>query len=157
VYHTLNSNSNEILNVMNWCTHILPWPLYAINTSHRKYGIFLYKYTRTLHWVLLPTEIAQLNASFRQYTPQARSPFWLLKQLLNMRMRFCYLDCHDAGLCCYLVIHTESILHIFHLCFFHLWPIYWLPRTTRLSDNGTTQNWSAGAPLGLLLFPVWLG
>jgi hypothetical protein len=30
-----------------------------------------------------------------------------------MRMRVCYLllDCHDAGLCCYLVIHTENLLH----------------------------------------------
>jgi hypothetical protein len=24
---------------------------------------------------------------------------------LNMHMRVCYLDCHEAGLCCYLVIH----------------------------------------------------
>jgi uncharacterized membrane protein len=26
-------------------------------------------------------------------------------QPLNMRMRVCYLDSHEAGLCCYLVIH----------------------------------------------------
>jgi hypothetical protein len=45
------------------------------------------------------------------YTPQARSPFWVLNQPLNKRMRVCYLDCHEAGLCCYLVIHTENLLH----------------------------------------------
>jgi hypothetical protein len=26
-------------------------------------------------------------------------------QPLNMRMRVCYLDCHEAGLCCYIVKH----------------------------------------------------
>jgi hypothetical protein len=27
-----------------------------------------------------------------------------------MRMRACYLDCHEAGLCCYLVMHIENLL-----------------------------------------------
>jgi hypothetical protein len=27
-----------------------------------------------------------------------------------MRFRVCYLDCHEAGLCCYLVIDIENIL-----------------------------------------------
>jgi uncharacterized membrane protein len=31
-------------------------------------------------------------------------------QPLNMRMRVCYLDCHEAGLCCYLVIRMENYL-----------------------------------------------
>jgi hypothetical protein len=43
-----------------------------------------------------------------------------------MRMRICYLDCHEAGLCCYLVIHTENLLRPLQLFYFHLWPIYWL-------------------------------
>jgi hypothetical protein len=47
-------------------------------------------------------------------------------QPLNMRMRVCYLDCHEAGLCCYLVIHIEILLHPWQLFYFHLWPIYWL-------------------------------
>jgi hypothetical protein len=45
-------------------------------------------------------------------------------QLLNMRMRVCYLDCHEAGLCCYLVIHIEYLLHPLQLFYFHLWRIY---------------------------------
>jgi hypothetical protein len=26
-------------------------------------------------------------------------------------MRACCVDCHDAGLCCYLEIHIENLLH----------------------------------------------
>jgi hypothetical protein len=49
--------------------------------------------------------------------------YWI--QSLNMRLRVCYLDCHDAGLCCYLVIHTENLLRPLQLFHFHLWRIYW--------------------------------
>jgi hypothetical protein len=50
--------------------------------------------------------------------------YW--KPPLNMRMRICCLDCHEAGLCCYLVIHMENPLHPLQLFYFNLWPIYWL-------------------------------
>jgi hypothetical protein len=43
---------------------------------------------------------------------------------MNMRMRVWYLDCHETGLCCYLVIHIENQLHPLQLFYFHLWPIY---------------------------------
>jgi hypothetical protein len=43
-----------------------------------------------------------------------------------MGMRICYLDCHEAGLCCYLVIHIENLLRPWQLCYFHFWSIYWL-------------------------------
>jgi hypothetical protein len=52
-----------------------------------------------------------------------------------MRMRVCYLHSHEAGLCCYLVIrvHPENLLlRPLQLFYFHLWPIYWLPRNTVL-------------------------
>jgi hypothetical protein len=45
---------------------------------------------------------------------------------LNMRMRVCYLNCHEAWLCCYLLIHTENLLRPLELLYFQLWPIYWL-------------------------------
>jgi hypothetical protein len=41
-------------------------------------------------------------------------------------MRVCYLDCHEAGVCCYLVIHVENVLRPLQMFCFHLWPIYWL-------------------------------
>jgi hypothetical protein len=50
--------------------------------------------------------------------------YW--NQLLNMDMCICYLDCHEAGLCCYLLILIENLLHPLQLFYFHLWPVYWL-------------------------------
>jgi hypothetical protein len=47
-------------------------------------------------------------------------------QPLNMCMLVCYLDCHESGLCCYLVIHVEHLLLSLQLFHFRLWPIYWL-------------------------------
>jgi hypothetical protein len=32
-----------------------------------------------------------------------------------MRMRVCYVDCHEIGLCCYI----ENLLPSFQLCYFH--------------------------------------
>jgi hypothetical protein len=50
--------------------------------------------------------------------------YW--NQLLNILMLGFYLDYHEAGLCCYLVIHIGNILRPLQLFYFHLWPIYWL-------------------------------
>jgi hypothetical protein len=36
--------------------------------------------------------------------------YW--NQPLNMHMRVCYLDCYEAGLCCYLVMHRKPITSI---------------------------------------------
>jgi hypothetical protein len=44
----------------------------------------------------------------------------------------CYLDCHEAGLYCYLVIHMENLLHLLQMFYFHLWPIYWLSLVFKL-------------------------
>jgi hypothetical protein len=44
--------------------------------------------------------------------------YW--NQPLNMHMRVCYLDCHETGLCCYLVVHRENLLHPLQLFYFHL-------------------------------------
>jgi hypothetical protein len=60
-----------------------------------------------------------------------------------MHMRICYLDCHEAGLCCYLVRHTENLLHPLQLFYFNLWPIYWLPHTYKecLNQQLSTDVW----------------
>jgi hypothetical protein len=50
--------------------------------------------------------------------------YW--NQPLNIRMCGCYLDCHEAGLCSYLLILIENILRQLQLFYFNLWPIYWL-------------------------------
>jgi hypothetical protein len=52
-----------------------------------------------------------------------------------MCMRGCYLDWHEIGLCCYLVIHIENLLRPLQLFYFHLWPIYWLSLVAWDSDS----------------------
>jgi hypothetical protein len=99
-------------------------PLYSTNTSHSKQEIFLYEYP--LHWVLLPTEYEQQDAGLGSYTSQHGRHFDYWNQPLNMRICVCCLDCHEAGLCSYLVIHIENLLRPLQLFCFHLWPIYWL-------------------------------
>jgi hypothetical protein len=47
---------------------------------------------------------------------QAQSHFAYCNQPLNMHMHVCYIDCHGAGLCCYLVIHIGN-LFIHYSCF----------------------------------------
>jgi hypothetical protein len=54
-----------------------------------------------------------------------------------MHMRVWYLDCHEAGLCCFLVIHTENLLHPLQLFYFQLWPIYWLSLVTEEETRGS--------------------
>jgi hypothetical protein len=36
---------------------------------------------------------------------------------LTMRMRVCYLDCHEAGLCFYVVVYIENKLRPLQLCY----------------------------------------
>jgi hypothetical protein len=50
--------------------------------------------------------------------------YW--NQSLNIHMHVCYLDCHEDGLCCYLVILIEKLVRPLQLFYFNLWPIYWL-------------------------------
>jgi hypothetical protein len=77
--------------------------LYATNTSHRKQETFLYEYP--LKWILLPTESAQQNAVHSSITVanlSTETSLWICA---------CASDtCHEAGLCCYLVILIESLL-----------------------------------------------
>jgi hypothetical protein len=91
--------------------------LYMTNTSHHKQATFLYEHP--LHWVLFPTKKCTTDHCSSVLHTQAWSP-------LNMRMCICYLDCHEAGLCRYLVSHTQNLLHPLQLFYFHLWPFYWL-------------------------------
>jgi hypothetical protein len=100
------------------------FPLYATNTSHRKQETFIYEYP--LHWVLLPAKKEKRGTTLLLgSTPLKHGrhfDYW--NQPLYMRV--CYLDCHKAGLCCYLVIHIENLLRPLQLFYFYMWPIYWL-------------------------------
>jgi hypothetical protein len=61
-----------------------------------------------------------------------RFDYW--NQPLNVHMHICYLDSHEAGLCCYRVIHIEDLLLPLQLFDFHLWPIYWLSLVKYLAN-----------------------
>jgi hypothetical protein len=43
-------------------------------------------------------------------------------------MRVYYLDCHEARLCCSLVLHIGNLrlLRQLQLFYFHLWTFYWI-------------------------------
>jgi hypothetical protein len=73
-------------------------------------------------------------------TQRCHSDYW--NQPLNIRMRVCYLDSHEAGLCCYLVIHIESLLRPLQLFYFRLWCIYWLSLViTMVKDSVYNMLW----------------
>jgi hypothetical protein len=79
-----------------------------------------------LDWVFLATKKPQNRTMlFDSILLKHGRHFVYWNPPLNMRMRLCYLDCHEAGLCCYLVIHIENLLRPLQLFYFQLWPIYW--------------------------------
>jgi hypothetical protein len=108
--------------------------VYATNTSHRKQETLLYEYP--LHWVLFLTKKKHNRTLlFCSILLKHGRHFDYWHQPLNMRMRVCNLDCHEAELCCYLVIHIENLSHQLQLFYLHLWPVYWfsLVHTSSLS------------------------
>jgi hypothetical protein len=92
--------------------------LYAINTSHRKQEIFLYDIL-CIESFWPQKYITERCLSAVLIKHRRHVDYW--NQPLNMRV--CYLDCHEAGLCCYIIIHIENLLHQLQPFYFHLWPI----------------------------------
>jgi hypothetical protein len=99
--------------------------LYATNTSNRKHEIFLYEYS--LHWVLCAQKKTHNRTLFfcsTHFKNGRHFDYW--NPPLNMHMRVCCLDCHEAGSCCYLMLNIEKLLRPLQVFCFHFWPIYWL-------------------------------
>jgi hypothetical protein len=90
---------------------------------HRKQETFLYEYA--LHCILSPKKTHNRTLFFGSIPLQHVRHFDCWNQTLNTLMLIFYLDCQEAGLCCYLVIHTENLIRPSELFYFHLWPIYW--------------------------------
>jgi hypothetical protein len=93
---------------------------YATNTSHCKQEKHFHHYP--LHLVLLPrkkTHNKTLLFGIILLTHVLHFNYW--NQPLNMSVRVCYRDYHEAGLCCYVVVRRESLFQLF---FFNLWPVY---------------------------------
>jgi hypothetical protein len=94
-----------------------------------------------LRWVFLPTKKHVITILFVSTLFKYVRHFDYWNQPLDMRIRVCYLHCHEAGLCCYLLIHTENLLRLLQLFYFHLWPVYWLSLVYRPTYRPTAfQN-----------------
>jgi hypothetical protein len=80
--------------------------------------------------------------------------YW--NQPVNPCMPVCYLDCHEAGLCCYVVIHIENLLRPFQLFYFNLWHIYWLSSYQQLfqTEICSANDKSANVFLIFIILPV---
>jgi hypothetical protein len=79
-----------------------------------------------LEWALLPIKTHNRTLLISSILHKHGRHFVYWNQPLNICMRACYVDSHEAGLCCYLVIHIENLLYPLQMFHFHLWPIYWL-------------------------------
>jgi hypothetical protein len=93
-------------------------------SPHSCRGFLLYSTIQQLSPFALKTHnrVLLFGNILLKHGPHFYSYYW--NQPLNMCMRVCYLDCHWAELCCYLVINTENLLHPLQLSYFHLWSIY---------------------------------
>jgi hypothetical protein len=89
----------------------------------RKRESFIYKYP--LHWALLPAN-KTLNGTllFVSILFMRGGHFDYWNERLNLRIRVCYLNCHEAGLCCYLEIHIENLLRPLEAFSFHEYLFY---------------------------------
>jgi hypothetical protein len=110
--------------------------LYATNTSHvnRKHFFMNILYIESFCPQKTHNRILLLGSSLLKHSHHF--DYW--NQPLNMRMRVCYRDYHEAGLCCYLVVHIENLLRLLQLFYFHLWPIYWLSLVYLKNLKGNT-------------------
>jgi hypothetical protein len=116
-------------NVLEKISRLSCEQFYATNTSYRKQEIFLYEYP--LHCLLLSTKIHNITLLFcttRTLFKHGRH-FDCWSQPLSICMPVCYLDCHEAGLCCYLVIYIEDITSIRAVLLPFVTYLLTLPRT----------------------------
>jgi hypothetical protein len=94
-------------------------PLYAIDTSHYEQEKFIYEYP--LYWVLFSIKTHNTTLLFDSTILKHGRHFDYWNQPLNMRMSVCYLDCHEAGRCCYLVMYIQNLLRPLQPFYFHFW------------------------------------
>jgi hypothetical protein len=88
-------------------------PLYMAIISHHEQETFLYEYA--LHRVLL-TQKKKKKRTTQRCSSAAHTSSTVAINYWNQPMHICYLDCHEVGMCCYLVIHKENY-YIHYSCF----------------------------------------
>jgi hypothetical protein len=133
-----NLQHRSLLTVIS-ATFEHPWENFstqfwtALSDKHlpRLIENFLYEYP--LHWVFLPTKTHNRTLLFCIILLKHSRHFDDWNQSMNMCMRVCYLDCHEAGLCCYLLIHIENLLRPLRLFYFHY--LLTLPRIIKIPNR----------------------
>jgi hypothetical protein len=98
-------------------------PVYATNTSHCKQETFLWMSFSIVSFCPQRTHNRTQPLGSAVLRHGRHFDYW--NQPLNMHMRICYLDCHEAAMCWYLVVHMGNLLHPLQLSYFYLWPFYW--------------------------------
>jgi hypothetical protein len=89
---------------------------------------------------LCPQKVRQRTLIFGSRILEHGRHFDYWNKPLNMRMRVCYLDCHEVRLCCYLVMDIENLLQPLQLFYIHLWPIYWLSLVAMYLRRGLIRS-----------------
>jgi hypothetical protein len=118
------TNSFSCIQALNW-THYLRNTIRKLHWYTELLGYIVYDYLYIETFCQQKINDGTLLLGSILLKRGRRFEYW--NQPLNTRMRVCCLDCHEAGLCCYLVIHIENLLRPLQLFHFHLCPIYWLP------------------------------
>jgi hypothetical protein len=107
------------------------WTALRDKHFYRKRETFLYEYP--LHWVFAHRKHTTERSSSAVDILTTETSLWIFacasatsiflweKIIINTKRRRqcpsgCYLDCHEAGLCCYLVIHMENY-YVHYNCF----------------------------------------
>jgi hypothetical protein len=101
-------------NVCHPFMNCLMWK--TLPTINRKYFFFNILCNKSF----CPQKNAQQNTALWYYTPHS------MVAILTTETSPWTCACASAGLCCYVVIYKENLLHPLQLFYFHLWPIYWL-------------------------------
>jgi hypothetical protein len=85
-------------------------PFPTVNRKHLFMNIFFFALS---HFDDIKTHNETLLFGTTSLKHGSHFDYW--NQTLNIRMRVCYLDCYEAGLCCYLVIHIQ-IYYVHYSC-----------------------------------------
>jgi hypothetical protein len=90
----------------------------ALHDKHLDHKQETFLYENPLHWVLLSTHKKKHITEYCFVVIHSSSTVAILTTetiLWSCAYAFCYLDCHETGLCCYLLIDIENLLHLLQL------------------------------------------
>jgi hypothetical protein len=110
-------------NVLERISQAMCEQLYVTNTSHGKHFFMNILCTESFY----PQKMYNRMLLFGCTSSSTVAILTTKTSLWTWTCTCTSVDCHEAGLCCYLVIHIENLSSCpLQLLYFHLWPVYWL-------------------------------